>query len=53
MSFSKLLDKIISRNRQVNNKNRFIKDTYLKISDFFRKENIKNIMKNEVGEVTI
>lgn len=45
MSFSKLLDKIIDRNRQVTNKNRFLKDTYLKISDFFREENIKKIMK--------
>lgn len=41
MDLSKLLDKMIGRNRQVKNKNRFPKDTYLKVSDFFREHNVK------------
>lgn len=41
MLLSKLLDKVRSKNNNVNNINRFPKDTYLKISDLFREENIK------------
>lgn len=41
MILSKLLDKIRGKNINVNDINRFPKDTYLKISDFFREENIK------------
>lgn len=40
MLLSKLLDKIRGKNINVNDINRFPKDTYLKISDFFREENI-------------
>lgn len=41
MILSKLLDKIQGRDRNINNIKRFPKDTYLKISDFFREQNIK------------
>lgn len=41
MLLSKLLDKIRGKDINANDINRFPKDTYLKISDFFREENIK------------
>lgn len=41
MILSKLLAKIRYRNRKINNINRFPNDTYLKVSDFFREQNIK------------
>ena len=41
MILRKLLDKIRSKNINANDINRFPKDTYLKVSDFFREENIK------------
>lgn len=41
MLLSKLLDKVRAKDSNVNNINRFPNDTYLKIRDFFREENIK------------
>lgn len=41
MLLSKLLDKIRGKDINANDINRFPKDTYLKISDFFREENVK------------
>lgn len=41
MIFSNLLDKIRGKDGNKKNSNRLPKDTYLKVSDFFREQNIK------------
>ncbi|MBB6698530.1 DUF1256 domain-containing protein [Clostridium algidicarnis] len=41
MILSNLLDKIRDGDRKQNNTKRLPKDTYLKISNFFREQNIK------------
>lgn len=50
MNLSKLLYKIIGKDKKTNNINRIPKDTYLKVSDFFKEEKIK---KEEVVIVCI